>query len=158
MQTQPNDQKHTEFSIDDLLKLDNQLCFALYVSAKEVVRKYRPLLDPLGLTYTEYIAMLALWEKDGVSVKLLGERLSLDSGTLTPMLKRMEKNGLLTRRRSSEDERIVLIDLTDQGKDLKAKVIDIPNQMICQMPINMESALSLISQLHAMIEGLKNPE
>lgn len=104
---------------DDILKLDNQLCFALYVSSREVIKKYKPLLDPLGLTYTSYITMLALWEKDNITVKTLGEKLHLDSGTLTPLLKKLEVKGFLVRERRSEDERNVYISLTDLGHTLK---------------------------------------
>ena len=98
------------------LALDNQLCFALYVCSKEIIRKYNPLLEPLGLTYTAYITLLCLWEKDNVPVKELGNRLFLDSGTLTPLLKKMETQGLVTRTRNEKDERTVYIQLTKEGK------------------------------------------
>ena len=106
---------------DELLKLDNEVGFALYACSKGLIRKYNPVLERLGLTYTSYLAMLALWEQDGISVSELGKKLYLDSGTLTPLLKKMEKQGLLQRPRDPEDERIVLIALTPKGRDLQAK-------------------------------------
>lgn len=106
---------------DELLKLDNEVGFALYACSKGLIRKYNPVLERLGLTYTSYLVMLALWEQDGVSVSELGKKLYLDSGTLTPLLKKMEKQGLLLRRRDDEDERVVLIALTPKGRGLQAK-------------------------------------
>ncbi len=106
---------------DELLKLDNEVGFALYACSKGLIRKYNPVLERLGLTYTSYLVMLALWEQDGVSVSELGKKLYLDSGTLTPLLKKMEKQGLLLRRRDEEDERVVLIALTPKGRGLQAK-------------------------------------
>ena len=97
----------------DVLRLDHQLCFPLYACAKEIVRRYKPFLDEIGLTYTQYITMMVLWEKKQVSVKELGESLFLDSGTLTPLLKKMEQKGLLTRERSKEDERVLLVTITE---------------------------------------------
>ena len=115
---------------NQLLKLDNQLCFALYVCSKEVIKKYKPLLEPLGLTYTGYIALLALWENDNVTVKELGERLYLDSGTLTPVLKKLESAGYIERRRGEKDERTVRIILTKEGEALKEKAICVPSSLI----------------------------
>src|SRR6201995_3691177 len=111
---------------DAPLKLSNQICFAVYSAAPAFNRVYKPLLDRLGLTYPQYLVMLVLWERDGVSVKEIGERLFLDSGTLTPLLKRLEAAGLLKRNRSSEDERQVLIALTAQGLALKEKARSVP--------------------------------
>jgi DNA-binding MarR family transcriptional regulator len=111
---------------DQLLRLDNQICFAIYSAAHAFNRVYKPLLDRLGLTYPQYLVMLALWERDGVSVKQIGERLFLDSGTLTPLLKRLEAAGLVKRSRSTEDERQVLIALTAQGQALKEKARSVP--------------------------------
>lgn len=115
---------------DELLKLENQLCFPLYVCSKEVIKKYRPLLEPLGLTYTGYITMMALWEQDHINVKELGRRLYLDSGTLTPLLKRLEKAGYITRNKDPEDERSLLVDLTPKGKALKQNAACVPLNMI----------------------------
>lgn len=120
----------TAAQADELLKLENQLCFPLYVASKEVIKKYRPLLEPLGLTYTGYITMMALWERDHVNVKELGHRLYLDSGTLTPLLKRLEKAGYITRNKDPEDERSLLVDLTPKGRDLKKNAACVPLGMI----------------------------
>ena len=139
---------------NNLLALDNQLCFALYVCSKEIIRKYTPILEPRGLTYTSYITLLCLWEKDNVTVKELGERLFLDSGTLTPLLKRMEAQGLLTRTRGGKDERTVYIKLTDNGRNMKEKCTDIPNQMMCQNIIDMEKAAPLLKTLHQIMENM----
>ncbi len=111
---------------DQMLRLDNQICFAVYSAAHAFNRVYKPLLDRLGLTYPQYLVMLVLWERDGVSVKQLGERLFLDSGTLTPLLKRLEAAGLVKRSRSREDERQVLIALTAQGQALKERARSVP--------------------------------
>ena len=112
--------------VDQLLRLDNQICFAVYSAAHAFNRVYKPLLDRLGLTYPQYLVMLALWERDGVPLKDIGERLFLDSGTLTPLLKRLEAAGMVKRSRSSEDERQVLIALTAQGQALKEKARAVP--------------------------------
>lgn len=136
------------------LALDNQLCFALYVCSKEIIRKYTPLLEPLGLTYTAYITLLCLWEKDNVTVKELGERLFLDSGTLTPLLKRMEGQGLITRTRGGKDERTVYIQLTEDGKAMKEKCKDIPQQMMCQNILDMDKAAPLLQTLHHIMEKM----
>src|SRR5262244_4245764 len=108
---------------DQPLRLDNQICFAIYSAAHAFNRVYKPLLDQLGLTYPQYLVMLVLWERDGVPVKEIGERLFLDSGTLTPLLKRLEAAGLVKRSRSTEDERVVLIHLTGAGKRLKRSAL-----------------------------------
>jgi DNA-binding MarR family transcriptional regulator len=111
------------------LKLENQLCFPLYAAAKEVVRKYKPFLDELDLTYTQYIAMMVLWEHESMNVKELGSKLYLDSGTLTPLLKKLEAKGYITRCRCKEDERNLIIQITPQGDALKEKAAAIPEQM-----------------------------
>ena len=111
------------------LKLDNQLCFPLYAAAKEVVRKYKPYLDELDLTYTQYITMMVLWENESMNVKELGSKLYLDSGTLTPLLKKLESKGYITRNRCKEDERNLIIQITDKGDKLKEKAAQIPGDM-----------------------------
>ncbi len=136
------------------LNLDNQLCFALYVCSKEVIRRYKPLLDPLGLTYTSYITMLALWEQDGVQVKDLGKRLFLDSGTLTPLLKKMEKEGLVNRKRSESDERTVFISLTEKGRALQKKCAGIPAKMAGCSRLEKDSAHIILACLHSLMKGL----
>ena len=140
------------------LALDNQLCFALYVCSKEIIRKYTPLLEPIGLTYTSYITLLCLWEKDNVTVKELGERLFLDSGTLTPLLKKMEGQGLITRTRGGKDERTVYIQLTDNGRNMKDKCADIPQQMMCQNILDMDKAAPLLQTLHVIMHNMSEKD
>ena len=111
------------------LKLENQLCFPLYAAAKEVVRKYKPLLDEIDLTYTQYITMMVLWENESMNVKELGSKLYLDSGTLTPLLKKLEAKGYITRCRCKEDERNLIIQITDEGEALKERAAKIPGAM-----------------------------
>lgn len=135
---------------EDSLKLDNQLCFALYVCSKEIIKKYKPLLDPIGLTYTGYITMMALWEKDNITVKELGGRLYLDSGTMTPMLKKLEQQGLLVRTRGS-DERTVYINLTSEGRNLKEKAQHIPSAMKCKLDISTGDITSMLTNLHQLM-------
>ena len=116
----------------DPLHLDQQLCFALYAASRAMTRAYGPLLEPLGLTYPQYLVMLVLWEEDGVSVKQLGERLMLDSATLTPLLKRLAEQGVLSRRRDEADERVVRIELTDAGRALRSKARRLPAIIACR--------------------------
>lgn len=113
----------------DVLKLDNQLCFPLYACAKEIVRKYKPFLDEIDLTYTQYITMMVMWESKKINVKELGERLYLDSGTLTPLLKRLEQKGLVKRERDSTDERVLIVSITEAGEALKEQAVEIPYKM-----------------------------
>ena len=139
---------------EDKLKLDNQLYFAVYVASKEIIKQYKPFLDPLGLTYTQYITLLALWEKSDISVKELGQRLFLDSGTLTPLLKKLEAMNLIERVRSSDDERLIIVSLTKKGLDLKKEVIDIPDKIICSTNLNIENAVSLKKHLDILLDGM----
>lgn len=139
----------------DSLALKNQLCFALYVCSKEIIKRYGPFLDKHQLTYTSYITLMSLWEKDNVTVKQLGEQLYLDSGTLTPLLKKMENQGFITRERSKEDERTVYIKLTEEGRALKEQCRDIPVSMACQNLIDFEKAPDLLQTLHDMMEKMK---
>lgn len=136
----------------DMLKLENQLCFPLYACAKEIVRRYTPLLEPLGLTYTQYIAMMVLWEHKNISVKDMGELLYLDSGTLTPMLKKMEKAGWITRKRDEKDERSVIISLTDSGIKLKEKAVEVPAKMIQCINLEQSDAMQLYNLLNKLIK------
>ena len=140
------------------LALDNQLCFALYVCSKEIIRKYGPLLEPLGLTYTAYITLLCLWEKDNVTVKELGSRLFLDSGTLTPLLKKMEGQGLVTRTRGGKDERTGFFQLTKEGKAMKKKCSDIPQKMMCQNILDMKNAAPLLGTLHQIMHNMQTKD
>lgn len=135
----------------DPLLLENQLCFSLYAAAKEVVRCYRPFLDPLGLTYTQYIAMMALWEHKVLTINQLGKLLYLDSGTLTPMLKKMEQAGLLVRRRSETDERSVVINLTPKGEALREQAVNIPDEMAQYVKLNANDTIQLYHLLHRLL-------
>lgn len=143
---------------DELLRLDNQLCFALYSSSRGITRLYRPVLSKLGLTYPQYLVMLVLWEREPLTVKDLGEKLFLDSGTLTPLLKRMERQSLLTRERSQGDERQVLISLTEKGKGLKDKAIDIPMKIAEQVNISQREYISLMSSLKKLLKKIDMSE
>jgi len=138
----------------DVLRLDHQLCFPLYACAKEVVRRYKPFLDEIDLTYTQYIAMMVLWEKKQVTVKELGESLFLDSGTLTPLLKKMESKGLLTRERSKEDERVLLVTITEKGEALKEKAVNVPSQLMSCITMDPEDAAKLYELLYKALGGM----
>lgn len=140
---------------DDALKLDDQLCFAIYACSREITKLYRPLLDEIGLTYTQYVTMLALWEKDHVTVSALGNRLYLDSGTLTPLLKKLEAAGLVTRTRDREDERSVLVALTEEGRTLKNKAAGIPEAMHCQLNSTPEEAEFLLKQMNEVLHRIQ---
>ncbi|HOA15237.1 MAG TPA: MarR family transcriptional regulator [Bacillota bacterium] len=140
---------------DEMLLIDNQLCFPLYALSRSITRRYRQFLEPLGLTYTQYITMMVLWEKDGLSVNEIGRKLRLDSGTLTPLLKSMEASGLLERRRSLKDERTVMISLTRKGKDLRSKALEVPGRMAACMKLPAEELKELkgkVENLLAMID------
>ena len=134
------------------LKLSNQLCFPLYACAKEIVRAYTPLLEPLGLTYTQYIAMMVMWEHKSITVKEMGQLLYLDSGTLTPMLKKMEKAGWLKRRRSNEDERLVILSITEAGERLQEQAAEVPLKMQSCVKLSSEDAM----QLYRLLQELMN--
>ncbi|WP_346356057.1 MarR family transcriptional regulator [Azotosporobacter soli] len=140
---------------EEMLRLDNQLCFAVYASAKAIVGAYRTELEKIGLTYTQYIALLALWEKEEMTLKELGRRLFLDSGTLTPMLKKMAAAGLLTRLRSTTDERNMVVRLTEQGRALKSKVYSLPEQTLCASKLSLEEAVQLREQLKRLLHALQ---
>lgn len=142
--------------IDDeaMIKLDNQVCFPVYSAANAVVRAYRPILDKLDLTYLQYLVMLTLWEKDGISVKMLGARLHLDSGTLTPLLKRLEAKGLVLRMLSREDERIRVLTLTEQGNALKVQAYEVPKQMSCVLPLTLDEMITLRTLCNKIIDAV----
>ncbi len=137
----------------DPLQLKNQLCFPLYAAAKEVVGRYKPFLDQIDLTYTQYITMMVLWERKSIGVKELGEHLYLDSGTLTPLLKRLEGKGLLERRRSTEDERAVIVTITESGRRLKEQAEQIPSRIAKCMPLSKEEAGTLYTLLYKLLEA-----
>jgi DNA-binding MarR family transcriptional regulator len=135
---------------DQALLLDNQLCFALYSTSLAMTKLYKPLLDELGLTYPQYLAMLVLWEQDGLTVSELGERLYLDSGTLTPLLKRLEAAGLIARLRAVEDERRVHITLTAAGRRLKSRAAKIPGCILDASQCSLTELVSLTQQVQAL--------
>lgn len=137
------------------LKLENQLCFPLYACSKEIIRRYKPFLDPLDLTYTQYITLMVLWETPDISVKALGEYLYLDSGTMTPVLKKLEAKGYIARARSHEDERNVLVHLTERGVALRQEARSIPAQMGACVRLDPEDAVQLHSLLHKLLRGLE---
>ncbi len=139
----------------DLLKLDNQLCFSLYVCSREIIRAYKPILSPLGLTYTGYVVMMALWENDHIGVKELGDRIFLDSGTLTPLLKKMEKDGFVKRERSAEDERSVIISLTEKGHAVKEQCRSNPDNIICAAKLQEIDGDALMANLRKMISNFR---
>ncbi|MFY9510749.1 MAG: MarR family transcriptional regulator [Rubrivivax sp.] len=132
------------------LKLDHQLCFALYSASLAMTKFYKPLLDPLGLTYPQYLVMLVLWEGDGVTVSQLGERLALDSGTLTPLLKRLETTGLVQRLRDSSDERRVLLQLTAAGRAIKTQALAVPEAVACASGCALDELAALTTRLQAL--------
>lgn len=136
------------------LKLENQLCFPLYACAKEVVKKYKPFLEQLDLTYTQYITMMVLWEQKSVNVKELGEYLFLDSGTLTPLLKKLESKGYITRKRSKEDERNLLVSITEKGMALRAQALDVPAQMGACVKLSAEEAKTLYVLLYKLLNHM----
>ncbi len=137
------------------LKLGNQLCFPLYACSKEIIRKYKPYLDNIDLTYTQYITMMVLWEKKNVNVKTLGECLYLDSGTLTPVLKKLESKGYITRVRSSEDERNLVVTITEEGEALKDLALDIPYEMGSCVKLSPEEAKVLYNLLYKIIGNVR---
>ena len=139
----------------DGLKLENQICFPLYAASREVIKKYKPFLDEIDLTYTQYIAMMVIWEKESTSVKALGEALYLDSGTLTPVLKSLEGKGLIRRGRCKEDERVVIVELTDQGRALKDEAVKVPEQMGSCIHMDPAEAMELYRLLYRLLDSLK---
>lgn len=138
----------------DALKLDNQLCFPLYAVAKEIVRKYTPFLGEIDLTYTQYIVMMVMWEHKEVSVKELGQKVFLDSGTLTPLLKTLEKKGFVTRNRSSKDERVLVVSVTEEGMALREKAVNIPAQLGECINLEEEEAIQLYTIIRKLLSQM----
>ena len=138
--------------VNDNMKLDSQLCFPLYAAARKIVNLYTPYLKPLGITYTQYIMFLVLWEEEKITVGDLCKRLKLDTGTVTPMLKNTEKLGLINRTRSEEDERVVVVSLTEEGKALYKKAKDIPAKLSPCVRLSPEEAMQLYSTLYKLLE------
>lgn len=144
-----NEQKY------EALRLENQLCFPLYAAAKETVKRYRPLLDKLNLTYTQYIVMMVFWETKTLNVKELGEKLYLDSGTLTPVLKSLESKGYVRRYRSVDDERVLLVEATEAGMALRDEALEIPVQMSCQIHLAPEDGQTLYQLLYKLLSSME---
>ena len=147
-----------EYDDQEAMKLINQLCFPLYAAARHVTGLYTPVLKPLGLTYTQYIVFLVLWEKDGQPVGEIGERLRLDNGTLSPLLKKLEEAGYVRRERSREDERVVVITLTEAGRALREKAKDVPAKVAGCLNLPPEKAQTLYGLLYELLENQKNKE
>ena len=145
-----------DYDFHEAMKLGNQLCFPLYAASRNVINLYTPYLKPLGLTYTQYITLLALWEKDGVTVGELCGKLMLDNGTLSPLLKKMQQEGLVERKRSEADERVVVITLTEEGRVLQEKAKDIPVKVAGCVDLPPEKAMMLYSLLSELLENQKN--
>ena len=137
----------------DALKIENQLCFPLYACSRLVIKQYKPFLDKLDLTYTQYIALMVLWEEHSVTVKTLGDRLFLDSGTLTPLLKKLEHKGLVTRTRSSADERNLIVAVTPQGMALREEALRIPGELSKCLCLTGDEARTLYGLLYKLLEN-----
>ena len=141
---------------DEVLKLSNQICFPLYASGKEIVRRYKPFLDKLDITYTQYLVLMVLWEKDHISVKEIGERLYLDSGTLTPLLYKLENRELIKKEKQPADERELIVSLTQKGKELKEEAKDVPPQIAKKVKLTQEEAKTLYTLLYKLLDGFKD--
>jgi len=144
-----------DYDFHEAMRLDNQLCFPLYAAARSVTGLYTPYLKPLGLTYTQYIVFLVLWEKDGISVGELGERLRLDNGTLSPLLKKMQQEGYLERSHSADDDRVVILTLTEKGRALQERAKDVPLQVGSCVRLAPEKARTLYTLLYELLDSQK---
>jgi len=140
---------------DDIVPLEQQLCFSVYSAAHAFTAAYKPLLEPFGLTYPQYLVLLALWQKDGVSVKEIGGRLHLDSGTLTPLLKRLQASGYVRRGRDPANERQLRVELTEEGQRLRWKVAEVRKSLVCSVGMTEEPIQALREQVDAMTEALR---
>ena len=140
----------------DPLCLEAQLCFPLYAASREVIKRYHPYLDALGLTYTQYVTMMVIWKERHISANALGKQLYLDSGTLTPVLKALENKEYIVRRRSKEDERVLMVDLTEKGAALKESCLDIPAKVGGCVPLSKQDAAQLCTLLHRLLDSLNN--
>jgi len=139
----------------ECIKLENQICFSLYAASREVIKLYKSILDKHNLTYTQYLAMLVLWEEEKMTVKDIGKRLHLDSGTLTPLLKKLESMGLITRHRDVNDDRVVIIELTEAGLKLKSEILDVPGEVFCKLNISNDEAKELKRNLDNLLQSLE---
>lgn len=135
----------------DKIKLENQICFPLYALSREIIKLYKPILDKYNLTYTQYITMLVIWEEEKIIFKELGKRLHLDSGTLTPVIKKLESMGLIIKYRSKEDDRIVIVELTEEGRVLKEDILEVPDKMFCKFKGNEETLIMLKKYLDELL-------
>ena len=140
----------------ETLQLKNQICFPLYALSKEITKLYRPLLEQLDMTYPQYLVMMVLWENDGLTVSEVGEKLLLDSGTLTPLLKRLENKSFINRKRKKEDERVVELFLTEEGRNLQQKACNIPNEMIQKIDIKTEDLVQLKNLLETILNKIQH--
>lgn len=140
----------------DGLKLENQLCFPFYVCSKEIIKLYKIYLDELDLTYTQYIAMMVLWDKKEINVKELGKELFLDSGTLTPLLKKLEGKGFITRKKDNDDKRLLIISVTDKGMEFRTKAVGIPEKVLKHLNLTPEEAVHMYKLLYKCLEYHKN--
>ncbi len=148
----------TNLRRDDLLKLERQLCFGLAVASRAVISAYKPVLDPMGLTHPQYLVMLALWEHGPMGARELSEKLHLDPGTLTPLVKRLEKAGLLERRKNPRDERAILIEITAQGSALREQALDVPSEMMQRLNLSEEKVVELCEILGSVVNaGISAP-
>lgn len=138
----------------DALKIENQLCFPLYACSREVVKRYTPFLDEIDLTYTQYIVMMVLWDRKSMTVKELGQILYLDSGTLTPLLKKMEAKGFLSRKRSEADERNLIVTITEQGENLREKAVSVPGRIAQCVMLEPEEAMTLYRLLYKLLDQM----
>lgn len=134
------------------IKLENQLCFPLYALSREIIKLYKPILDEFNLTYTQYIAMLVMWEDEKITFKDLGKKLHLDSGTLTPVLKKLESMELITKYRTKEDDRVVMVELTEKGRELKDHILEVPEKMFCNSGMDVAEALDFKDTLYNMLK------
>ena len=142
----------------DSLKLENQLCFPLYACSKEIVRRYQPILKELDLTYTQYITMMVMWEEKEINVKSLGNKLFLDSGTLTPVLKKLESKGYINRKRSKDDERNLILSITDKGLDLRDKAKNVPMEIAKCVNLTPEEAIAMHKGLYKILNYYRSEE
>ena len=137
------------------MKLDNQLCFWLYAASREVIKTYEPQLDKYGLTYTQYIAMLVVWEYEKITVKEMGQKLHLDSGTLTPVLKKLLSMELIDKYRDKDDDRVVIVEVTEKGRKMKEEIIEVPEKMYCKFGKNIEDVVELKRLLDNLLATFK---
>ncbi|WP_404288196.1 MarR family winged helix-turn-helix transcriptional regulator [Glutamicibacter arilaitensis] len=138
---------------DDLLKLERQLCFGLAVASRSVISAYKPVLDPLGLTHPQYLVMLALWESAPIGARELSEKLHLDPGTLSPLVKRLEKAGLLERRKNPRDERAIIIETTERGKELREQALNVPSEMMNRLNLSEQKVVELCEILSGVVDA-----